>query len=751
MTTGLRRNAATGVAVWYLLSLANHFSPGSVLVCAYLTSRPVSVVRVSSRSQTHIPLRMVAGIDRNKAAPKKAEESIAAKALKWAGKKIMSDISQATNNLKMNKPSKKRGDVVSAELEILQQLTKELEMLGVVDEELNNQVFELEQRTQEMKTHIPRPPVSNEKEILNQLTKELELLGAVDDGVSEEGQSLQQLTQEYEENQHLDLSIAPEWLADGINDDFNMAPLQHLADLEDSVMVKELQGQVQGATANLRKARETILALQTIERDLFFTVKVLQDASSKSEALYKAEIDKLNKGKELLQDAVTQQQTVLETLNRKVAEQQTAHQKTQILLSTSQAQVKALQQIQDGRAQEGQANTTLMNMLRGENAQLKSQLEALKKQMSEDKAAAWAASVAAPAVPTVPQFALADTNKDKDVQEELHQTRQALQSAESKLETMASLVQLNTLDGLVGLAAKDEVVGAVSDVLSSWQEQKTAILDAGSGTSGDGRSELEAFAKQQENTSSERKKARLMALQKIIDRKPSMEEGDEGPVSAFQATLQGLENKQKELFEDMHTVEAESVVPVEEKHGIANWADTLSASKIPVVESKQTNGQKEPPSDQKDAFSTLDAVSKVPGLESRQHDDKQQKQQTFQTAAIPELPLLEVTQRNRRQQEQQTGQKAVNIGAAAGTAPPEAGPTAPQFELMQPQIEVPKEKLWTEDGRFIHSSFTCDSCFRKPIVGTRYHATNLKDHDICEPCFRKYGGKKLRFIAIESE
>jgi hypothetical protein len=50
---------------------------------------------------------------------------------------------------------------------------------------------------------------------------------------------------------------------------------------------------------------------------------------------------------------------------------------------------------------------------------------------------------------------------------------------------------------------------------------------------------------------------------------------------------------------------------------------------------------------------------------------------------------------------------------------------------------------------FIHGRHTCDSCLVSPIVGKRYHATNLPDYDVCEVCFENYQGEEIKFEAVE--
>mmetsp|Transcript_63154 Transcript_63154/g.186635 ORF Transcript_63154/g.186635 Transcript_63154/m.186635 type:complete len:601 (+) Transcript_63154:750-2552(+) len=45
--------------------------------------------------------------------------------------------------------------------------------------------------------------------------------------------------------------------------------------------------------------------------------------------------------------------------------------------------------------------------------------------------------------------------------------------------------------------------------------------------------------------------------------------------------------------------------------------------------------------------------------------------------------------------------------------------------------DIPK----AENVEFIHARHTCDGCGISPIVGTRYHATDRTDYDVCQGCF----------------
>lgn len=54
-----------------------------------------------------------------------------------------------------------------------------------------------------------------------------------------------------------------------------------------------------------------------------------------------------------------------------------------------------------------------------------------------------------------------------------------------------------------------------------------------------------------------------------------------------------------------------------------------------------------------------------------------------------------------------------------------------------------------ESTLFIHGRHTCDSCLTTPIVGKRYHATNLPDYDVCSRCFNNHSGDAIKFDTVE--
>lgn len=61
------------------------------------------------------------------------------------------------------------------------------------------------------------------------------------------------------------------------------------------------------------------------------------------------------------------------------------------------------------------------------------------------------------------------------------------------------------------------------------------------------------------------------------------------------------------------------------------------------------------------------------------------------------------------------------------------------------QEKTMDESLECFDKHFIHGRHTCDGCYVSPILGLRYHATNLPDYDLCQGCFKKYKGDEIIF------
>merc|ERR1711933_420671 len=56
-----------------------------------------------------------------------------------------------------------------------------------------------------------------------------------------------------------------------------------------------------------------------------------------------------------------------------------------------------------------------------------------------------------------------------------------------------------------------------------------------------------------------------------------------------------------------------------------------------------------------------------------------------------------------------------------------------------------KTKEEQETPSFIHMRHTCDRCLETPIIGNRYHATNIPDYDLCERCYSSYEEDEIQF------
>jgi hypothetical protein len=42
----------------------------------------------------------------------------------------------------------------------------------------------------------------------------------------------------------------------------------------------------------------------------------------------------------------------------------------------------------------------------------------------------------------------------------------------------------------------------------------------------------------------------------------------------------------------------------------------------------------------------------------------------------------------------------------------------------------------------VHTKHTCDSCYKRPIVGKRFTSVAVKDFDLCAKCFGGYDEEK---------
>eukprot|EP00568_Trieres_chinensis_P005705 CAMPEP_0183290578 /NCGR_PEP_ID=MMETSP0160_2-20130417/206_1 /TAXON_ID=2839 ORGANISM="Odontella Sinensis, Strain Grunow 1884" /NCGR_SAMPLE_ID=MMETSP0160_2 /ASSEMBLY_ACC=CAM_ASM_000250 /LENGTH=748 /DNA_ID=CAMNT_0025451209 /DNA_START=98 /DNA_END=2344 /DNA_ORIENTATION=+ len=71
----------------------------------------------------------------------------------------------------------------------------------------------------------------------------------------------------------------------------------------------------------------------------------------------------------------------------------------------------------------------------------------------------------------------------------------------------------------------------------------------------------------------------------------------------------------------------------------------------------------------------------------------------------------------------------------------------------KPETEKKEKKTYPVpegfDPKFIHGRHTCDGCLCTPIIGIRYHATNLPDYDLCQNCIGNYQGNSIEFEPSE--
>merc|ERR1712232_19607 len=100
------------------------------------------------------------------------------------------------------------------------------------------------------------------------------------------------------------------------------------------------------------------------------------------------------------------------------------------------------------------------------------------------------------------------------------------------------------------------------------------------------------------------------------------------------------------------------------------------------------------------------------------------------------------------------GKEAVGCKEQAESSKEEATPCkkepVPCKEDTSPHKEEPATKPFkAEEEAFIHGRHTCDICLVTPIIGKRFHATNLPDYDLCEKCKNNYDGHEIKFEAVE--
>lgn len=88
---------------------------------------------------------------------------------------------------------------------------------------------------------------------------------------------------------------------------------------------------------------------------------------------------------------------------------------------------------------------------------------------------------------------------------------------------------------------------------------------------------------------------------------------------------------------------------------------------------------------------------------------------------------------------------------------PVAAATAPTDEVRNNDAKLAEDQKENDSDeaedkavrQFIHGRHTCDSCLVTPIVGKRFHATNLPDYDLCQSCHDNYTGTEVKFEEAE--
>mmetsp|Transcript_16376 Transcript_16376/g.30403 ORF Transcript_16376/g.30403 Transcript_16376/m.30403 type:complete len:799 (+) Transcript_16376:131-2527(+) len=132
------------------------------------------------------------------------------------------------------------------------------------------------------------------------------------------------------------------------------------------------------------------------------------------------------------------------------------------------------------------------------------------------------------------------------------------------------------------------------------------------------------------------------------------------------------------------------------------------------------------------------------------------------TPPTPNNPRAASVPTRARQEEQQQNKKVEAKESETAAKKPEENNAAEdcklpaQEEQVKPESSTEDRSSEDDDGEekeesrpFIHGRHTCDSCLTTPIIGKRYHSTNLKDYDLCANCFSNYKGKEIVFEAVE--
>lgn len=99
-------------------------------------------------------------------------------------------------------------------------------------------------------------------------------------------------------------------------------------------------------------------------------------------------------------------------------------------------------------------------------------------------------------------------------------------------------------------------------------------------------------------------------------------------------------------------------------------------------------------------------------------------------------------------------QKGLRAGNKADKATCTKSATSASTSVKEPEKKPPvasgdKKKEPVDSLPFIHGRHTCDGCLTTPIIGKRYHATNLPDYDLCQKCFDNYKGSEIKYEPVE--
>ena len=102
-----------------------------------------------------------------------------------------------------------------------------------------------------------------------------------------------------------------------------------------------------------------------------------------------------------------------------------------------------------------------------------------------------------------------------------------------------------------------------------------------------------------------------------------------------------------------------------------------------------------------------------------------------------------------------TGTNEVNVGTAHTDHPTETESAEHLAKQVVENIEMKDAEPTNanvnqqEERPFIHGRHTCDGCLCTPIIGIRYHSTNLPDYDLCAKCRDNYKGSEIQFETSE--